>query len=402
MNKLPYSSNHLLPVHSRFDILFTKGEGMYLYAKNDDKPYLDFGAGIAVNALGHCHPELVDALTKQANKLWHISNIYNSNELNNYADKLIENSFADYAFFCNSGAEAIECAIKMIRRYFYYQNQANKHQIITFSGAFHGRTIATISAAAKKKYLEGFEPALPGFINVEFGDIEAVKQIINDNKNIAGILIEPIQGEGGIRVASPSFLKELRNICNQNNIILAFDEVQCGFGRTGKLFAYQYFDVIPDILASAKAIAGGFPLGACLANKEVAKSMTAGVHGTTYGGNPLAMAVADKLLTIITSNNFLQNVEFNAKILHTALNELKSQFSDIIDEIRGVGLMIGIKINDKFENNLIVKELINNHLLTIPAGDNIVRLLPPLITQKQHIEEAIIKIKQSFNNILSK
>jgi acetylornithine/N-succinyldiaminopimelate aminotransferase len=375
---------------------------MYLYAKNNDKPYLDFGAGIAVNALGHCHPELVDALTKQANKLWHISNIYNSNELNNYADKLIENSFADYAFFCNSGAEAIECAIKMIRRYFYHQNQSHKNQIITFSGAFHGRTIATISAAAKKKYLEGFEPALPGFINVEFNDIEAVKQIINDNKNIAGILIEPIQGEGGIRVASPSFLKELRSICNQNNIILAFDEVQCGFGRTGRLFAYQYFDVIPDILASAKAIAGGFPLGACLANKEVAKSMTAGVHGTTYGGNPLAMAVADKLLTIITNDNFLQNVEINAKILHIALNELKSQFSDIIAEIRGVGLMIGIKINDKFENNLIVKELINNHLLTIPAGDNIVRLLPPLITQKQHIEEAIIKIKQSFNNILSK
>ncbi len=402
MNKLPSSSTHLLPVHSRFDILFTKGEGMYLYAKNNDKPYLDFGAGIAVNALGHCHPELVDALTKQANKLWHISNIYNSNELNNYADKLIENSFADYAFFCNSGAEAIECAIKMIRRYFYHQNQSHKNQIITFSGAFHGRTIATISAAAKKKYLEGFEPALPGFINVEFNDIEAVKQIINDNKNIAGILIEPIQGEGGIRVASPSFLKELRSICNQNNIILAFDEVQCGFGRTGRLFAYQYFDVIPDILASAKAIAGGFPLGACLANKEVARSMTAGVHGTTYGGNPLAMAVADKLLTIITNDNFLQNVEINAKILHIALNELKSQFSDIIAEIRGVGLMIGIKINDKFENNLIVKELINNHLLTIPAGDNIVRLLPPLITQKQHIEEAIIKIKQSFNNILSK
>jgi acetylornithine/N-succinyldiaminopimelate aminotransferase len=402
MNKLPSSSTHLLPVHSRFDILFTKGKGMYLYAKNNDKPYLDFGAGIAVNALGHCHPELVDALTKQANKLWHISNIYNSNELNNYADKLIENSFADYAFFCNSGAEAIECAIKMIRRYFYHQNQSHKNQIITFSGAFHGRTIATISAAAKKKYLEGFEPALPGFINVEFNDIEAVKQIINDNKNIAGILIEPIQGEGGIRVASPSFLKELRSICNQNNIILAFDEVQCGFGRTGRLFAYQYFDVIPDILASAKAIAGGFPLGACLANKEVAKSMTAGVHGTTYGGNPLAMAVADKLLTIITNDNFLQNVEINAKILHIALNELKSQFSDIIAEIRGVGLMIGIKINDKFENNLIVKELINNHLLTIPAGDNIVRLLPPLITQKQHIEEAIIKIKQSFNNILSK
>lgn len=386
------TSSKLLPVHKRFDISFSHGKGVYLFS--DDRKYLDFGAGIAVNALGHCHPKMVEAITKQANKLWHVSNIYNVNELNNYAEKLVNSTFADYVFFCNSGAESLECTIKMIRRHFYTKGETNKYRIITFTGAFHGRTIATISAAAKKKYLEGFEPALPGFDNVEFGNIEAVRKAID--KNTAGILIEPIQGEEGIRVSDKKFLQELRQLADEKNLLLAFDEVQCGMGRTGHLFAHDYYGIKPDIVATAKAIAGGFPLGACLATKDAAKGMTIGVHGTTYGGNPLAMAVAESVLDIMLEKDFLENVKKISNELKTGLENLKNKFPDIIVEIRGVGLMLGIKFNQKIDNAKMVEKFIENELLTIPAGENVIRILPPLIINSDHVKEALDKMEKSF------
>ena len=337
---------------------------------------------------------MVEAITKQANKLWHVSNIYNVNELNNYAEKLVNKTFADYVFFCNSGAESLECAIKMIRRHFYTKGETNKYRIITFTGAFHGRTIATISAAAKKKYLEGFEPALPGFDNVEFGNIEAVRKAID--KNTAGILIQPIQGEEGIRVSDKKFLQELRQLADGKNLLLAFDEVQCGMGRTGHLFAHDYYGIKPDIVATAKAIAGGFPLGACLATKDAAKGMTIGVHGTTYGGNPLAMAVAESVLDIMLEKDFLENVKKISNELKTGLENLKNKFPDIIVEIRGVGLMLGIKFNQKIDNAKMVEKFIENELLTIPAGENVIRILPPLIITSDHVKEALDKMEKSF------
>ncbi len=389
------TSTKLLPVHKRFDVAFSHGKGIYLYA--GEKEYLDFGAGIAVNVLGHCHPKLVKALTNQAKKLWHVSNIYNGNELNNYAEKLSAATFADYVFFCNSGAESLECAIKMIRRHFFVKNQAHKNRIITFTGAFHGRTIATISAAGKKKYIEGFEPALDGFDNVEFGNIEAVKNAIT--QNTAGILIEPIQGEEGIRVADKNFIQELRKIADENDLLLAFDEVQCGMGRTGKLFAYDYFEVKPDIITSAKAIAGGFPLGACLATRDAASGMTLGVHGTTYGGNPLAMACANAVLDEITAEGFLENVEKVGDYLKKQLKKLQKNYPLLIEEIRGVGLMIGLKISEKVENTTVTAKLLENGLLVIPAGQNVIRILPPLTIKKKHVNEAMVKMDKAFGEL---
>lgn len=389
-------SSKLLPIHKRFDIAFSHGKGVYLYDR-DNNEYLDFGAGIAVNALGHCHPNLVKAIQEQSQKLWHVSNMYCVNELNSCADALVSQTFADYIFFCNSGAEAIECVIKTIRKHFHAKGQANKNRIITFKGAFHGRTIATISAAGNQKYLEGFEPSLPGFDNVEFNNIEAVKNAIT--KNTAGILIEPIQGESGIKPANKEFLHDLRKIADENNLLLAFDEVQCGMGRTGDLFAYEYFDVKPDIIATAKAIGGGFPLGACLSTKEASSGMTYGSHGTTYGGNPLAMATSKAVLDTINQEKLLDKIKVNSKILFSELERLKSLYPHIIDEIRGIGYMIGIKINDNYLNSDIATKFIKSKLLTIPAGSNVVRLLPPLIIEKKHIVEAINKITNTLENL---
>jgi len=390
------TSAKLLPVHKRFNVAFSHGEGAYLFDETGKK-YLDFGAGIAVNALGHCHPKMVNALTSQAKKLWHVSNIYNGAELNNYAEKLVSNTFADYVFFCNSGAESIECVIKMIRRHFFVKNQPNKYRIITFSGAFHGRTIATISAAAKEKYLEGFKPALDGFDNVEFGNIEAVKNAITSET--AAILIEPIQGEEGIRVADKKFIQELRKICDEKNLLLAFDEVQCGMGRTGHLFAYDYFGVKPDLIGTAKAIAGGFPLGACLATKNAASGMTLGVHGTTYGGNPLAMATAGAVLEVMLEKGFLDHVKKIGDELKFELQQLQQKFPNIINEVRGVGLMLGLKLNEKFLNADVTAKLIDLGLLVIPASDNVIRILPPLVINSSHVKEAIEKLGKAFASL---
>ena len=390
------TSAKLLPVHKRFDVTFSHGEGVYLFDESGKK-YLDFGAGIAVNALGHCHPNMVAAITNQAKKLWHVSNIYNVSELNNYAEKLVNATFADYVFFCNSGAESIECTIKMIRRHFYVKGQPQKNRIITFTGAFHGRTIATISAAAKYKYLEGFEPALPGFDNVEFGNIEAVRKAIDDNT--AGILIEPIQGEEGIKVSDKNFILELRKLADEKGLLLAFDEVQCGMGRSGYLFAYEYYGVKPDIVATAKAIAGGFPLGACLATKDAANGMTIGVHGTTYGGNPMAMALANSVLDVILADGFLDNTKKVGGELKSELQNLAKKFPQIIQEIRGVGMMLGVKLSDKIENTEMVKKLIELGLLVIPAGENVIRIMPPLLITSQHVKEAVSKIEAAIIQI---
>ncbi len=390
------TSTKLLPVHKRFDVTFSHGEGVYLFDESGKK-YLDFGAGIAVNALGHCHPKMVAAITNQAKKLWHVSNIYNVSELNRYAEKLVNATFADYVFFCNSGAESIECTIKMIRRHFYVKGQPQKNRIITFTGAFHGRTIATISAAAKRKYLEGFEPALPGFDNVEFGNIEVVRKAIDENT--AGILIEPIQGEEGIKVSDKNFILELRKLADEKGLLLAFDEVQCGMGRLGHLFAYEYYGVKPDIVATAKAIAGGFPLGACLATKDAASGMTFGVHGTTYGGNPLAMAVAESVLDVMLADGFLENSKKIGDELKNELQNLAQKFPQFIQEIRGVGMMLGIKLSDKIENTEMVKKLIELGLLVIPAGENVIRIMPPLLITSEHVKEAVSKIKAAISSL---
>ena len=390
------TNKSLLPIHNRMNIKFSRGEGVYLF---DDygKKYLDFAAGIAVNSLGHCHPKLVSALQNQAKKLWHVSNIYHSAELEKFADNLVKNTFADYVFFCNSGAESIECGIKMIRRHFYVKNQPQKNRIITFKGAFHGRTIATISAAAKERYLQGFEPALDGFDNVKFNDIESVRNAINDKT--AGILIEPIQGEEGIRVADKKFIKDLRKICDENNLLLFFDEVQCGMGRAGHLYIYEYFDVIPDIISSAKGIGGGFPLGACLSTKNAASGMSVGVHGTTFGGNPLAMAVGDEVLQTILEEGFLDKVKKNGDLLKSQLHNLEQKFPNIIAEIRGVGLMLGIKLREKYIAVDVVNQLKNGGLLLVAAGENVARILPPLIIEEKHIFEAVNILEKEFKRI---
>jgi acetylornithine/N-succinyldiaminopimelate aminotransferase len=390
------TSQYLLPVHNRLNIAFSYGKGCYLFDKQD-KRYLDFGAGIAVNSLGHCHPALVDAIKKQSEKLWHVSNIYEIDELEQFAEKLVTHTFADYAFLCNSGAEAVECGIKMVRKHFYELKEPNRNRIITFTGAFHGRTIATISAAGKQKYIEGFEPKLEGFDNVEFGNIEAVKKAIT--KNTAGILIEPIQGEEGIRASSKEFIKELRKLADENGLLLFFDEVQCGAGRTGYLYAYEYYNVKPDIIASAKGIGGGFPIGVCLATKEAASGMKIGSHGTTYGGNPLAMAVGKAVLDVMLADEFLDNVKNNGAILKNELQNLVKEFPTIAVEVRGIGLMLGLKIAEKFLNTDIVNQLKDHGLLVVAAGENVLRIVPPLIVTKKEIDEAIAIFKKVFSKL---
>lgn len=388
----------VLPVYARCDLEFERGEGAYLYATNG-KRYLDFAAGIAVNSLGHSHPALVSALQDQAAKLWHVSNMYQIGGLEELASKLAGNSFAEQVFFCNSGAEAVECTIKMIRKYHFEKGNTDRFRIITFEGSFHGRTMATISAAKKDKVLRGFLPALEGFDQVPFDDLEAVKNAITDQT--AGILIEPILGEGGIRPASKEFLQGLRELCDERDILLAFDEVQCGVGRTGTLYAYQEFGVTPDILSSAKGLGGGFPIGACLATKNAASGMTAGSHGSTYGNNPLAMRVGNTILDVILDDGFLENVKETAAYLTQRLESLTqsnypSNDNGMIESVRGVGLMIGVKVT--CDSKEFVEKLREQGLLTVAAADNIVRILPPLTIGKKEVDEAIEMIEAINHN----
>ena len=386
------STSYIMPTYGDRDLTFERGRGCYLFTPSGEK-YLDFAGGIAVNSLGHCHPKLVSVLKKQSEKLWHTSNLYKNKNQELYAKELCENTFANRVFFTNSGAEAIECGLKVIKSYWNLKNK-NKKNIITFKGAFHGRTFAALSAQKNKKYSDGFTPLLSGFKNIPFNDEESL--IKNINKETAAILIEPIQGEGGIKPAQLKFLKFVRNICDKNNILLFLDEVQSGFGRSGKLYSYEWAKIKPDILATAKGIGSGFPLGACLATKEASIGMTQGKHGSTYGGNPLGISVGREVLKIISDKNFLKKVDFISRYLWKNLKKIQSSYNSIV-EIRGAGLLLGIKIK---QNNVMVSNILKkNRLLTVPAGDNVIRLAPPLIINKKHADEALTIINKTFKNL---
>lgn len=384
----------LFDTFARAPLRFVRGEGVWLVTETGER-YLDFGAGVAVTSCGHGNPHLVEALKAQAEKVWHLSNLYEIPEQERLARRLAEATFAEKVFFTNSGAEALECAIKTARRYHYSKGQGEKFHIITFEGAFHGRTIATIAAGGQEKYLEGFGPKAQGFDQVPFGDLEALKAAITENT--AAILIEPIQGEGGIRVVSKEFLQSLRNLCDEHGLLLMFDEVQTGVGRTGKFFAHEWSGVTPDIMAVAKGIGGGFPFGACLATAEAASGMKPGVHGTTYGGNPLAMAVGNAVLDVVLADGFLQNVNDVALVFRQGLAGLKDRFPGVIEEIRGEGLMLGIKA--KVPAGELVSAMRDEHILGVPAGDNVIRLLPPLTVTAEEAREGIARIERAAEKL---
>lgn len=377
----------LLPTFARAELSFEKGEGPWLYGRDGER-YLDLGAGIAVNALGHAHPHLVKALTEQAAKIWHSSNLFQIPEGERLAQRLVDNTFADFVFFANSGAEANEAAIKMARRYHYVNGNPERFHIVTFEGAFHGRTLGTIAAGGQAKYLEGFGPKVQGFDQVPPEDLEALKAVIGPQT--AALMIEPIQGEGGVRNVSNAFLRELRALCDQHDLLLIFDEIQTGVGRTGKLFAYEWSGVTPDIMSVAKGIGGGFPLGACLATAEAAKGMTLGTHGTTFGGNPLAMAVGNAVLDVILEPGFLESVERKGLLLKQRLAELKDRHPSVIAEVRGQGLIMGLRT--VVPNTEFVNAARDQKLIVIGAGDNVVRLLPPLIITEADLGEAINRL----------
>jgi acetylornithine/N-succinyldiaminopimelate aminotransferase len=385
-NKMTNSA--IYDTFARAPLAFDRGEGTWLLTSQGER-YLDFAGGIAVNSLGHSHPHLVAALTEQAGKLWHVSNLYEIPGQERLGRRLVDNSFADKVFFTNSGAEALECAIKTARRYHYANGRPERFRILTFEGAFHGRTLATIAAGGQKKYLEGFGPKVEGFDQVAFGDIEVAKKAIGPET--AAILIEPVQGEGGIRVASAQFLRDLRELCDREGLLLLFDEVQCGVGRTGKLFAYEWAGIEPDVMAIAKGIGGGFPVGACLATAEAAAGMTAGVHGTTFGGNPLAMAVGNAVLDVILEDGFLEDVQRKGLMLKQSLASIIDEFPSVFEEIRGAGLLLGLKC--KVPNAAANAAFRDQNLLTVPGGDNVVRLLPPLTVTDDEIRLAVERIR---------
>ena len=380
----------LLPTYARADVAFVRGDGAWLEA-SDGERYLDFGAGIAVCALGHSHPKLVEALTRQGEKLWHVSNLFRIPEAEALGQRLTDATFADYVFFTNSGAEAVEGAIKTARKYHAVSGHPERFRLITMEGAFHGRTLATIAAGGNPKYIEGFGPKVDGFDPVPFGDIEAVKAAIGPYT--AGVLIEPIQGEGGMRVPPQGFLRQLRDLCDERGILLVLDEVQRGMGRTGKLFAHELSGVTPDIMAVAKGIGGGFPLGAFLATKEAGKGMTVGTHGTTYGGNPLATSIGSAVLDVILAPGFLDAVAHKGIVFKQKLAALKDQFPNVIAEVRGEGLLLGLRLN--VPNTDFTLAARSEHMIVIPAGENVVRLLPPLIIEETEMNEAIARLEKT-------
>ena len=378
----------LMPVYPRCGVRPVRGEGAYLYGEQGEK-YLDFASGIAVNLLGHGHPHLIKAIQEQAATLMHVSNLYGSPQGEKLAQRLVDLTFADTVFFTNSGAEAIECAIKTARRYHFVNGNPERTKLITFSNAFHGRTLGTISATDQAKMRDGFEPLLPGFAYAPFDDLEAALALIDDTT--AGFLVEPIQGEGGIRPASQEFLQGLRAACDERGLLLVLDEVQCGMARTGKLFAHEHYGITPDIMAIAKGIGGGFPLGACLATEEAAKGMVIGTHGSTYGGNPLAMAAGDAVLDVVANDEFLDRVCSTGDRLRQALNQLIPNHDHLFLGLRGKGLMLGLRL--KSDSRAFVAHCRDNHgLLTVAAGDNVVRILPPLNIEEHHIAECIEKL----------
>jgi len=374
----------ILGTYSRKNISFTKGKGCYLFAENGDK-YLDFVQGIAVNVLGHCHENLVKTIKEQSEKLWHVSNAFIIPEQEKLAKKLTDNTFADFVCFQNSGTEATEASIKIARKYFHKIGKPNKNRIITFQGAFHGRTLAALFAANNTKHIEGFGPKVDGFDQVPFADHEALKKIIS--KNTAAIMIETIMGEGGIKVVPDVCLKGLKDLCNEHDLLLILDEVQCGIGRTGHFFAFEKSGIVPDIVPIAKGIGGGFPLGACLVTKKVSVGMTPGTHGSTFGGNPLAMSIGNTVLDIIFGKDFLDNVKQKGEYFGQGLNKMKDKYPKIIEEIRGMGLIKGLKM--LVNNTEFIKKLMTHKMLAIKAEENVVRLFPPLIVDNKELDEAI-------------
>src|SRR5947208_5067334 len=384
------ATSHLLPVFARVDLGFESGEGCWLTATNGER-YLDFTSGVAVNALGHAHPHVVAALQGQAAKLWHMSNLSKSPDGDKLAARLCEQSFADLVFFCNSGAEAMECVIKVVRRWHASKGHPERYRMVTFEGAFHGRTLATLAATGSAKYLEGFGPPMDGFDQVPHGDLDAVKKAIGPQT--AGILIEPIQGEGGVRSASPAFLKALRNLCDERRLLLAFDEVQTGMGRTGDLFAHRRLGVTPDVMSLAKALGGGFPIGACLATAEVASGMTPGSHGSTFGGNPLAISAANAVLDVMLKPGFFDHVQKMSLLLKQKLASVVDRYPTVLADVRGEGLLIGVKAVVPSAD--LVNALRDQKLLTVGAGDNVVRFLAPLIVTEAEIEQSVACLERA-------
>ena len=378
----------LMPVYPRCGVRPVRGEGCWLIGE-DGRRFLDFASGIAVNLLGHGHPGLAKAIGDQAATLMHVSNLYGSPQGEHFAQRLVDESFADTVFFTNSGAEAVECAIKTARRYHYANGNPGRYKIVSFSSAFHGRTLGTISATNQPKMREGFEPLLPGFEVVQFNDLAAAEAAIDDST--AGFLVEPVQGEGGITPATPEFLTGLRRLADEHGLLLILDEVQCGYARTGKMWAYEHYGITPDVLASAKGIGGGFPLGACMATEEAAKGMVAGTHGSTYGGNPLAMAAGEAVMNAVEAPGFMEHVNQIGDRLRAALEQLIPNHDHLFDSVRGLGLMLGLRL--KSDSRAFVAHLRDNHgLLTVAAGDNVVRILPPLIIDESHVAECVERL----------
>lgn len=384
----------VLPTYNRAPIAFTRGEGSWLTAE-DGTRYLDLGAGIAVNALGHAHPALVQTLTEQAAKLWHVSNLYRIPEQERLADMLVEKTFADTVFFTNSGTEAAELAIKMVRKYWSEKGQHDRTQIIAFEGSFHGRSTGAIAAAGSEKMVKGFGPLMPGFTHLKFGDHDALRAALTDRT--AAVMIEPVQGEGGIRTLPDACLKGLRDLCDATGALLVFDEVQCGMGRTGKLFAHEWAGVTPDIMMVAKGIGGGFPLGAVLATENAASGMTAGTHGSTYGGNPLGCAVGARVMELVADDAFLSDVSRKGARFRQGLEALVASHPTVFEGVRGIGLMLGLKC--RAANTDVVKAAYGQHLLTVPAADNVLRLLPALNIPDDDIAEALARLDRAATSL---
>lgn len=380
----------LMPVYPRCAVRPVRGEGCYLIGERGER-YLDFAAGIAVNALGHGHPEFTKAVQDQVATLMHVSNLYGSPQGEALASRIVANSFADTVFFTNSGAEAIECAIKTARRYHYVNGNPQRTKIITFHNAFHGRTMGAISATNQAKMRDGFEPLLPGFDYAPFNDLDAALALIDDTT--AGFMVETVQGEGGMTAGKPEFIQGLRRACDEHGLLLILDEIQCGYGRTGKMWAYEHYGITPDILTSAKGIGNGFPLGACLATEEAAKGMVIGTHGSTYGGNPLAMAAGQAVLDVMEQPGFLDHVTKMGERLRAAFEQMIPNHDHLFEEIRGKGLMLGIKMKEPAVARDFVAHLRDHHgLLTVAAGENVFRVLPPLVIEEHHVTEAVEKL----------
>jgi len=380
----------LMPVYPRSPVRPVRGEGVYLYGEGGEK-YLDFASGIAVNLLGHGHPHLTKAIQEQAATLIHVSNLYGSPQGEAFAQRLCDLTFADTVFLTNSGVEAVECAIKTARRYHHHHGRPEKHELITFSNAFHGRTLGAISATNQPKMRDGFAPLLPGFTVVEFDDLDAAKAAMGPHT--AGFLVEPVQGEGGIRPASAGFIKGLRALADEHDLMLVLDEIQCGYGRTGKMFAYEHYGIEPDIMSVAKGIGGGYPLGACLATEKAAAGMVVGTHGSTYGGNPLGCAAGQAVLDVIANDEFLGHVTQMGERLRGALEQMIPNHDHLFESVRGMGLMLGVKM--KTDSREFVNYLRTQGLLTVAAADNVMRVLPPLVIEEAHVTEFVERLSEA-------